>query len=518
MNTPSSFPSRLFLVLRSFRSRVPVLGAAVLLGLHGAWAAEPPPKTPEPEVLLTPPPPPAPRIQGPKICGVRPGSPFLFRIPATGERPMKFHADSLPNGIELDGDTGILSGKPTTEGTYTVNLTARNTRGTSQRALRIVVGPTLALTPPMGWNSWYIHYDRVSDAIMRQAADQMIATGMADFGYQYVNIDDCWMVKVDSKDPEIGGERRGSDGRILPNRRFPDMRAMTDYIHSKGLRAGLYTSPGPRTCAGFEGSYGNEALDAKTFAAWGFDFLKYDWCSYTEKAGGNALEQLQKPYRVIWAELLKQDRDIVHNLCQYGMGDVWNWGGEVGHCWRTTGDLGLEKSDRLPGFYSIGLSNARHWEKARPGQWNDPDYLLIGWVGDAHKMGVGTKTTLTPNEQYSYMSMWALMAAPLIFSGDMARLDPFTLNVLCNHEIIDLDQDPLGRQARILRRDERELVLVKELEDGTQAVGLFNLADRPAEMKVTWKEIGAKNGPQRVRDVWRQREIAVFSSEFAASV
>ena len=164
-------------------------------------------------------------------------------------------------------------------------------------------------------------------------------------------------------------------------------------------------------------------------------------------AGGNDLAHMKKPYQVIAAELKKQDRDIVLNLCQYGMGEVWKWGGEVGQCWRTTGDLGLERGSRLPGFYGIGFSNASHWKNAKPGCWNDPDYLLIGYVGDASQMGAGRKTTLTPDEQYSYMSMWCLMAAPLIFSGDMARLDPLTLNVLCNAEVIDVDQDALGRQA-----------------------------------------------------------------------
>lgn len=488
---------------------------AVLLPWTGSQGAALPEN--EKPVLLTPPPPPTPRIQGPRVCGVRPGAPFLFRIPATGERPMTFAADPLPEGLTLDAATGILSGRTAAMGTNRVTLTATNARGKASRELRIVVGPTLALTPPMGWNSWYIHYDRVSDRIMREAADQMIASGMADFGYQYVNIDDCWMVKVGSTDPEIGGPTRAEDGRMLPNRRFPDMRGMTDFIHGKGLKAGLYTSPGPTTCAGFEGSFGHEALDARTYAEWGFDFLKYDWCSYTEKAGGKALENLKKPYQVMWAELQKQERDMVLNLCQYGMGDVWTWGGEVGHCWRTTGDLGLEKANRLPGFYGIGLSNARHAAYAKPGQWNDPDYILIGWVGDAHKMGVGTKTTLTPDEQYSYMSMWALMAAPLIFSGDMARLDPFTLNILCNHELIDLDQDPLGQQARILRQSAKEMVLVKDLEDGSKAIGLFNLDEIPGESKVTWKDLGA-SGPQAVRDVWRQREIGVFSTDFTATV
>ena len=431
---------------------------------------------------------------------------------------MQFLAQDLPDGLHLDATTGIITGAVAKEGTYRVQLTATNALGSFQRELRVVVGSTLALTPPMGWNSWYIHYDRVSDKIMREAADQMIASGMADFGYQYVNIDDCWMVKVGSDDPELGGPTRDAEGRMLPNRRFPSMRGMTDYIHSKGLRAGLYTSPGPKTCAGFEGSYGHEAIDAKTFAAWGFDFLKYDWCSYGEKAGGKNLEHLRKPYEVMWAELLRQNRDIVHNLCQYGMGEVWNWGGTVGHSWRTTGDLGLEKSKELPGFYSIGLSNARHWEKAKPGAWNDPDYLLIGWVGDAHKMGVGVETTLTADEQYSYMSLWSLMAAPLIFSGDMARLDAFTLNVLCNHEVIDLNQDPLGRQAKILRQTPMEFVLAKDLEDGSKAVGLFNLGEKPREQTVTWKDLNLGSEKRGVRDVWRQRDIQGFQDSFTAVV
>jgi alpha-galactosidase len=219
----------------------------------------------------------------------------------------------------------------------------------------------------------------------------------------------------------------------------------------------------------------------------------------------------------MWAELLKQDRDIVFNLCQYGMGEVWKWGGEVGHCWRTTGDLGLERGTKLPGFYNIAFSNARHHEFAKPGAWNDPDYILIGWVGDAHGMGEGKKTTLTPNEQYSYMSLWSLMAAPLIFSGDMAKLDPFTLNVLCNHEVIAVDQDPLGRQARILRKTEREFVLLKELQDGAKALGVFNLGNAPAKLSVSWADLGV-TGKQKVRDLWRQKDIGNYEDAFAPEV
>ena len=465
----------------------------------------------EEAVILTPPAPREPCINGPKVYGVRPGSPFLYRIPSTGERPMQFSAKNLPVGLTLDSQSGIITGKISAAGTNRVTLVAHNKFGAMQREFSIIVGNTLALTPPMGWNSWYIHYNRVTEVTMRDAADQMIASGMADFGYQYVNIDDCWM--KEKNDPPY----RDTNGAVLPNWNFPDMKGLADYIHGKGLKAGLYTSPGPWTCGGYVGAYQHEATDARKFGEWGFDFLKYDWCSYGGVAGGNDLAHLKQPYQLMWGELQKLDRDIVFNLCQYGMGDVWNWGGDVGNSWRTTGDLGLARGARLPSFYSIGFSNARHWENARPGAWNDPDYILVGWVGDAHGMGKGKKTALTPNEQYSYMSLWSLMAAPLIFSGDMAKLDAFTLNVLCNAEAIAVDQDPLGRQAKILRQTRDELVLVKELADGSKAVGLFNLASHSRKISVVWNDLGI-SGNQLVRDLWRQKEIGFFNGKFEPEV
>lgn len=471
----------------------------------------------EEPVILTPPAPKAPRINGPEVYGVRPGSPFLYRIPATGERPMTFGARDLPAGLQLDAERGIITGRLTERGEYPVELTARNGHGEASRTFRIVVGEKLALTPPMGWNSWYIHYNRISDARMRAAADAMVASGMADYGYQYVNIDDCWAMAPGRQDEAAQGEPRGADGRIRPNKRFPDMRSLTDYIHARGLKAGIYTSPGPTTCAGYEAAYGHEALDARTFAEWGFDFLKYDWCSYTSKAGGKTHEHMIKPYRLMWDELLKLDRDVVFNLCQYGMDDVWEWGGEVGHCWRTTGDLGLEGGKLSKGIYKVGLHNATLADFAGPGHWNDPDYLLIGWVGDAHGMGEGRPTTLTVNEQYTHMSMWCLMAAPLIFSGDMTRLDPFTLNILCNHEVIEVDQDPLGRQARIVERTEDLLILAKEMADGSRAVGLFNLSTTPVDITASFSKLGL-GGRQRLRDLWRQKDLGLFETSFEANV
>jgi alpha-galactosidase len=470
--------------------------------------------------ILTPAPGPAPKINGPAVYGARPDKPFLYRIPATGTRPMKFAAKGLPPSLKLDSQTGVISGvTPAKAGEYKVLLSAANGAGKNQRALRIVVGGTLALTPPMGWNDWYTHYARITDTLMRQGADAMIASGMADFGYQYVNIDDCWMTKPDDKDPLLGGAARDAAGAILANGRFPDMKGLADYIHSKGLKAGLYTSPGPLTCARFTGSYQHEEADAKKFAEWGFDFLKYDWCSYTRVAGGTALTDRQKPYELMGAILKNLNRDVVFNLCQYGMSDVWRWGASVnGNCWRTTGDLGLEKDTELPGFYSIGFKNAAHAADAGPGHWNDPDYILIGTVGNAFKGDAPPAyTTLTADEQYSYMSMWVLMAAPLFYSGDMNTLDPFTLNVLCNSEVIGVDQDALGKQARVVRHTAEEFVLAKPMEDGSLAVGLFNLTKQPREMTVAWADLGLK-GRKVVRDLWRQKDTGKADGQFAATV
>ncbi len=479
------------------------------LALSGTAAAQP---------ILTPKPAPQPKINGPEVYGARPGRPFLYRIPSTGERPMRFSAAGLPKELKLDAATGIISGAaPAKRGEYRVTLSAANARGKAARRFRIVVGDTLALTPPMGWNDWYTHYDRITDRLMRQAADAMLASGMADFGYQYVNIDDCWMVKPGSTVAELGGDPRTADGSIRPNGRFPDMKALTAYIHAKGLKAGLYTSPGPLTCARFAGSYQHEEQDARCFAEWGFDFLKYDLCSYRSIDKRTTVEADRKPYELMGSILPKLNRDVVFNLCQYGRSEVWKWGGEVGgNCWRTTGDLGLEKSTRLPAFYSIGFKNAAAWEYAAPGKWNDPDYILIGTVGDASKSSAPpVKTSLTAEEQYSYMSMWALMAAPLFYSGDMGTLDEFTLNVLCNAEVIEVDQDALGKQARIVRRTDDEFILAKPMADGSLAVGLFNLADNEREVAVSWQDLGIE-GRRRARDVWRQKDTGAVAGQYKA--
>ncbi len=468
---------------------------------------------PEERVILKPKPGPAPRINGGKVYGCRPGHPFLYRIPATGTRPMKFSAAQLPEGLKLDAAAGILTGTAPPRGEYAVTLHAANDAGKDSRALKIVSGDKLSLTPYMGWNHWYAHYMRITDPMIREAADLMISNGMADAGYDYVCIDDCWARMPEPNHPDLGGQLRDTDGNILPNARFPDMKALTDTIHSKGMKAGIYTSPGIRTCTQYAGSLGHEAQDAKRFADWGFDLLKYDWCSYGEVAPQPDLAAMKKPYELMGKLIAGQKRDIVFNLCQYGMGDVWTWGAEVhGNSWRTSGDLGFE----LDRFIQVARKNSGYRQWNRPGEWNDPDYLQIGYVGNAHTTGEPAPSSLTPSEQHSFMSLWCLMAAPLIYGGDLARLDEFTLSILCNPEAIEVNQDPLGQCGALTDLGDGRFLLVKDMEDGSKAVGLCNGGETEATIEASWSALGVK-GRQRVRDLWRHKDLGTFENKFTAT-
>jgi alpha-galactosidase len=474
---------------------------------------------PEPAVILTPKPPRTPRINGPRIFGVRPGHPFLYTIPATGDRPMAFEVRNLPNGLSVDPQTGQITGSLTKPGDYLVTFRAVNALGRADRKFKIVCGDTLALTPHMGWNSWYVWENHVTDAIMRAAADAMVSSGLRDHGYEYVNIDDCWAVKPGAADPTLGGEPRDAQGRVNANGRFPDMKSLTGYIHSKGLKAGIYTSPGPLTCAGHVGAYQHEELDARRFAEWGFDFLKYDWCSYGNIAKNPDRAALEKPYQLMGDILRRQNRDIVLNLCQYGMGSVWEWGKQVGgHSWRTAGDLGGSFEGIPAALFRDGFDvyarNQLH-EFGGPGGWNDPDYLLLGYL--SNWKGQTAPTPLTPNEQYTHVSLWCLLAAPLIFSGDVTRMDDFTLSLLTNDEVLDVDQDPLGKPGRRVAIDEDREVWVKDLEDGSKAVGLFNRGEAEAEVIARWPELSL-TGKQIVRDLWRQKDLGTCEREFTAQV
>ena len=454
-------------------------------------------------VILTPRPSSLPRINGARVFGARPGNPFLFTIAATGTRPMKFSADGLPAGLALDSVRGRISGTTGGPGTYRVTLRAVNDLGKSERVLMIVAGDQIALTPPLGWNSWNCFASAVDDAKVRAAADAMVESGLINHGWTYINIDDCWEVKPDAKDSILGGEPRTPDGRINTNRKFPDMKALGDYIHGRGLKLGIYSSPGPLTCAGFTASYRFESEDAARYAGWGIDYLKYDWCSYGSIEKESTREALQKPYRVMRRALNGVRRDIVFSLCQYGMGNVWEWGGEIGgNSWRTTGDI----EDTWESMSGIGFSQAGHEKHAKPGNWNDPDMLVVGKVGWGPQLH---PTGLTPNEQYTHITLWSLLCAPLLIGCDMTQLDEFTASLLTNDEVLEVNQDPLGNQAARVRGDGDTEVWAKKMEDGSTAVGLFNRGRWKIDVAVSWPELGLK-GPQAVRDLWRQKNLGEF--------
>ncbi len=441
----------------------------------------------------------APKIHGPRIVGTTPGKPFLFRVPATGRGPLTFRAEGLPKGLALDAATGIVRGAVETTGTTRVTLRVTGPAGRAERTLLVDARGLLALTPPMGWNSWNCWGPHIDAASIRTAAEMMVKSGLAAHGYQYVVMDDGW---VNGRTPE---------GTMRPTEKFGDMKALCDEVHGMGLKIGTYSSPGPRTCAGLEGSYQNEVRDAAMFAAWGMDYLKYDWCSYGNIAPKPDLAAMKKPYAVMRGALRGSGRDIVYSLCQYGMGSVWEWGGEVdGNLWRTTGDI----YDGWDSVDSIGFSQDACAPWAAPGRWNDPDMLVVGKLGWSKNLH---DTNLTPDEQVLHITLWSMLAAPLMIGCDLSQLDRFTLAVLCNDEVLEVDQDPLGRAARPVRREGKVEVWARPLWDGTTAVAVFNRGDGPVQARVEWAELGMA-GTQPVRDLWRRRDLGARSGGVSVRV
>lgn len=453
-----------------------------------------------PTVVLTPKPPAQPRLNGPAVYGAGAGRPFLYRIPATGERPLEFDAVGLPAGLSLDRRTGIITGVVYDRGTFEVMLQARNRQGAAEKRFRIIIGKGLALTPPLGWNSRNVRGCAVDDAKIRRAADALVATGLADHGWAYVNIDDCWMRRPgpDARDPNTG--------EILPNEKFPDMRALTDYVHARGLKLGIYTGPNESTCQGFVASKGYERADLRAFARWGVDYIKVDWCS----ANRDPVAQ-QQAYR--WfGDLLKEvERDIVYSLCQYGWHRVWEWGAGVGgNLWCTAGEI----EDTWGSMATTGFQQDEMAPFAAPGHWNDPDRLVVGLLGRDSEV---RPSRLTPDEQYTHLSLWALLAAPLLIGADLTQLDEFTLGLLTNDEVLAVNQDERGIQGKRVARLEGGDVYAKPLADGSFAVGLFNRDWFEHELGVDWEQLGL-SGPQRVRDLWRQQDLGVFDRGYAARV
>jgi len=345
----------------------------------------------------------------------------------------------------------------------------------------------LAATPPMGWNSWNHFACKVSDAVVRAAADAIASNGMKQAGYIYVNIDDCWQGK------------RNEKGIIQPNERFPDMKALADYVHSKGLKLGIYSSPGPLTCAKYEGSYGHEEQDAQTYAGWGMDYLKYDWCSAAKVYKPSEMPAV---YKKMYDALKRAGHPIVYSLCQYGMEQVWEWGASVGgNLWRTTDDI----SDNYESMCFIGFGQNGLQKFAGPGHWNDPDMLEVG------------NGKMTKDEYLTHMSLWCILAAPLLAGNDLSKMTQATLGILTNPEVVAVDQDAKGVQGHRVSQVGPLEVWAKPLADGSQVVGLFNRGESMNPVSLDFRDIGV-SGSATIRDLWGRKDLGSFQDHFTASV
>ena len=349
----------------------------------------------------------------------------------------------------------------------------------------------LVRTPPMGWNSWNKFAGRITDADVRAMADTIVSSGMAKAGYTYVNIDDTW---------ELG---RDAQGNITSNKKFPDMKALGDYVHSKGLKFGIYSSPGPTTCGGYMASYGHEAQDAKTFASWGVDYLKYDLCSAREIYPSTP-ETLQGIYQKMGDALQQTGRPIVYSLCEYGDGDVWKWGSKTGgNLWRTTGDI----SDHWASMDKIGFSQIDISPYIRAGHWNDPDMLEIGNGG------------MTADEYRTHMSLWSMLAAPLIAGNDLATMTDETKSILMNTDVIAVDQDSAAKPVQMLAHEGTTEVLMRPMADGSLVIGLFNRGTDAAPVSFQWKQTPMtehKHG--NVRDLWQHQDVKLSKDGYTATV
>lgn len=515
--------------------RISSVAALALVGLP--LAAEPaaskaPASAPDwSSHILTPEAPKTPRINGASVYGERPGRPFLYTIPATGERPMTFSADGLPDGLKLDEQTGRITGIAKDAGEHAVTLHAKNSLGENEKKLRIIIGDKIALTPALGWNSWNCWAGAVDQEKVLHSAKAFVNAGLINHGWTYINIDDTWQGK---RDPQTKG--------LLGNEKFPDMKGLTDQIHAMGLKAGIYSTPWMTSYAGFPGSsadnedgswtkpektkdghhFGKYPFienDAKQWAADGFDYLKYDWWPNDEPA-----------VRAMHDALLNSGRDIVYSLSNNLPFDHAQMATELANSWRTTTDI----RDTWQSMATIGFSQNRWAPYGAPGHWNDPDMLVVGWVGWGPNLH---STKLTADEQYTHISLWSLLSAPMLIGCDLDRLDPFTLNLLTNDEVLAIDQDALGKDATLVSSQGGETtvqrpnpkaknkpetfargqVWLKDLEDGNHAAGLFNLSDEPMKVKADFSELKLE-GKQTVRDLWRQKDLGSFDGSFETEV
>jgi len=476
--------------------------------------------------ILTPAPLQTPRLTTPNVYGATPGNPFLFTVTATGNRPMTFKANALPPGLSIDAQTGIITGKVAQRGNYKVTLMATNALGSNVKLLNIKIGDTISLTPPIGWNGWNSWARNIDQDKVLSSAKAMVSKGLSNHGWNYINIDDAWQ-----------GYRGGKYNAIQPNNKFPSFIPMIEFIHSLGLKVGVYSTPWITSYAGYVGGSSNfengaypdsvknnkrsyryigkyrfEENDAKQMADWGIDFLKYDWrieVPSTERMG---------------TALKKSGRDIIYSISNSApFSNVTDWV-KLTNMYRTGPDI----RDSWLGLYTCAFTLDNWGPYGGPGHWNDPDMMILGNVStgtDIHP------TRLTPDEQYSHVSLFSLLAAPLMIGCPIEQLDDFTVNLLSNDEVIEIDQDPLGKSGRLIADENGVQIWAKPLEDGSLAVGLFNTAnfektpqsyfhwgtEKENKFTLAFAKLGLK-GNWRVRDVWRQKDLGVFANQFSTSI
>ena len=497
-----------------------LIGLVSKVGAQNATTSPQPSPTPiDPALILTPPAAPAPRLNNPRVFGARPGNPFLYSIPATGVRPMTFTADRLPAGLTLDAATGRISGSVQNTGEFDVTLHAKNSVGQATKNFKIKIGEEIALTPPMGWNSWNCWHMSISQEKILSAARGIVKSGLDRHGWTYVNIDDTWQ-----------GVRGGPFNAIQPDpKSFPNIAALSAEVHGMGLKLGIYSSPWVTSydghCGGSSedpkgvweratmskgennkkilpraiGRYHFFTNDVKQWVAWNVDYVKFDWAP------------IELPETKEMSDALRVGgRDIVLSLSNNATNTLFGIIGDISkyvNSWRLDGDIG----DSWRSIKDQGFNNDKWAPYSRPGHWNDPDMFEVGTNGG------GQPKKLTPDEQYLHVSQWCLLSAPMLLGCDMEHMDDFTVALLSNDEVIEIDQDTLGKQATCVAREGDLRVFAKPLDDGTWAVGLFNLGETASPVTVAWSNLKI-SGPQKVRDLWRQNDLGVFPEKFEGRV
>jgi alpha-galactosidase len=476
--------------------------------------------------ILTPPVAKAPRINSPKVFGARPGNPFLFTVVATGEAPIKYSVSNLPKGLSIDSKTGIITGVLNSKASYAVTMKASNKYGKTEKPLLIKIGDTISLTPPIGWNGWNSWAREIDKEKVVASAKAMVSMGLSSHGWTYINIDDAWQ-----------GQRGGKYNAIQANEKFPDFKKMIDEIHGMGLKLGVYSTPWISSYAGYPGGSSNfengaypdsirankrayrytgkyrfEKEDARQMAEWGVDYLKYDW-----RIDVKAAEAMSVAIR-------NAGRDIIYSLSNSApFSNVQDWV-RLAEAWRTGPDI----RDSWQSLYVSAFTLDKWGPYGGPGHWNDPDMMILGNVTTGAKLH---PTRLTADEQYSHVSLFSLLAAPLLIGCPIEQLDAFTLNLLTNDEVIEIDQDPLGKSARLVLEENDVQVWLKPLENGAYALGMFNINgfrktpqsyfrwgdEQPKQYELDLNKIGLK-GKWLVRDVWKQKNLGSFQTTIQNSI